>query len=81
MGSWYVNFFMGPNYEMDDFKFQLFLVCQTEYREGRFRAAPTNPPFCQIIEILVISTLLSLNGKLGNVLHRCKELSFHYVFL
>ena len=39
MGSWYVNFFMGPNYEMDDFKFQLFLVCQTEYREGRFRAA------------------------------------------
>lgn len=38
MGSWYVNFFMGPNYEMDDFNFQLFLVCQ-KCREGRFRAA------------------------------------------
>ena len=29
---------MGPSYEMDDFKFQLFLLCEIP-RLGRFRAA------------------------------------------
>ena len=48
----HVNFFMGSNYEMDDFKFQLFLVWKTPRRPVSSGLA--SPPFFQIIGVLVI---------------------------
>ena len=70
---------MGPNYEMDDFKFQLFILCEIPRRPVSSGLA--SPPFSQIMGVLVYSTLSSLTKKLVNFYTDVKNYpSFMYLY-